>query len=304
LRFRQLGSSGLTVSVIGLGGNNFGTRINQEQTTAVVRAALDVGITFVDTAPAYGGPDGSEMMLGHALKGVRQQVVLATKFGFRIHDPDIAPGSRRNIRREVDNSLRRLQTDYIDLYYLHHVDPETPIEETLLTLQDLVREGKVLYVGACNMRAWQLVEAEFTARSRGVSRVVAAQNLYNLLDRSVELDLTAVCERYGVGLVPYSPVANGLLTGKYRRGEPAPEGTRLAGRAQALTDATFDRVETVEAFARERGLSPVEAALGGLLAQPVVASVLVGATSVEQVQANAGAAEVELRLEDLAALNA
>jgi aryl-alcohol dehydrogenase-like predicted oxidoreductase len=239
----------------------------------------------------------------HALKGLRQKVVLATKFGFRMHDPDMAPGSRRNIRREVENSLRRLQTDYIDLYYLHHVDPATPIEETLLALQDLVREGKVLYVGACNMRAWQLVEAEWSARSRSVSRFVAAQNLYNLLDRSAELDLVAVCERYGVGLIPYAAVANGLLTGKYRRGAAAPEGTRLAGRANALTDATFDRVEAIEAFARERGLSLVAAALGGLLAQPVVASVLVGATSAEQVAANAAAAEVELRLEDLAALN-
>jgi aryl-alcohol dehydrogenase-like predicted oxidoreductase len=304
LRFRQLGSSGLTLSVIGLGGNNFGTRSNQEQTTTVVHAALDAGITFIDTAPAYGGPDGSELMLGHALKGVRHKMVLATKFGFRIHDPDIAPGSRRNIRREVENSLRRLQTDYIDLYYLHHVDPETPIEETLLVLHDLVREGKVLYVGACNMRAWQLVEAEWTARSRSVSRFVAAQNLYNLLDRSVELDLVAVCERYGVGLIPYSPVANGLLTGKYRRGEPAPDGTRLAGRANALTDANFGRIERLEAFGRERGLSVLEVALGGLLAQPVVASVLVGATSAEQVRTNAAAAEVELTLEDLAGLNA
>lgn len=304
MRFRQLGSCGLTVSVIGLGGNNFGTRCNQEQTTTVVHAALDAGITFVDTAPADGGPDGSEMMLGHALKGMRQKVVLATKFGFRIHDPDIAPGSRRNIRREVENSLRRLQTDYLDLYYLHHVDPTTPIEETLLALQDLVREGKVLYVGACNMRAWQLVEAEWTARWRGVSRLVAAQNLYNLLDRSVEEDIVAACERYGVGLIPYSTVANGLLTGKYQRGQPAPEGTRLAGRANALTDANFERIEQLEAFGKERGLSLLEVALGGLLAQPVVASVLVGAMSVEQVRANVVAAEVEVSLEDLAGLSA
>jgi aryl-alcohol dehydrogenase-like predicted oxidoreductase len=302
LRFRQLGASGLTVSVIGLGGNNFGTRCSLEQTTAVVRGALDAGITFVDTAPAYGGPDGSERMLGKALKGQRQQVVLATKFGFRIHNPDTAPGSRRNIRREVEASLQRLGTDYIDLYYLHHVDPATPIEETLLALYELVHEGKVLYIGACNMAAWQLVEAEWTARSLRISRFVAAQNMYNLLDRSVERDLVPVCQRYEVGLVPYSPLANGLLTGKYRRGIPPPEGTRLARRPGALDQANFDRIERFESFAAERGLSPVQVALAGLLARPVVSSVLVGATSVEQVAANAAAADVELSLDDLAPL--
>jgi aryl-alcohol dehydrogenase-like predicted oxidoreductase len=302
VRFRQLGLSGLTVSVIGLGGNNFGTRCGQEQTTSVVHAALDAGVTFIDTAPAYGGPDGSELMLGNALKGRRQNVVLATKFGFRIRDADIAPGSRRNIRREVENSLRRLQTDYIDLYYLHHVDPVTPIEETLLALNGLVDEGKVLYVGACNMAAWQLVEAEWTARLRQVSRFVAAQNSYNLLNRSVEHELVPVCERYGIGLVPYSPVANGLLTGKYRRGQPAPEGTRLAARPNALDNVDFARIERIESFGRERELSAVQVALGALLAQPVVASVLVGATSAEQVTANAAAADVELTLDDLAQL--
>jgi aryl-alcohol dehydrogenase-like predicted oxidoreductase len=302
LRFRQLGASGLTVSVIGLGGNNFGTRCTQEQTTAVVRGALDAGITFIDTAPAYGGPDGSELMLGRALEGQRRRVVLATKFGFRVHTPDIAPGSRRNIRREVEDSLRRLRTDYIDLYYLHHVDPATPVEETLLALHDLVHEGKVLYIGACNMAAWQLVEAEWTARSLHISHFVAAQNLYNLLDRSVERDLVPVCQRYDVGLVPYSPLANGLLTGKYRRGAPPPEGTRLAERPDALNRANFDGIERLESFAAERGLSAVQVALAGLLARPVVASVLVGATSAEQIAANAAAADVDLSLDDLAQL--
>jgi aryl-alcohol dehydrogenase-like predicted oxidoreductase len=302
LRYRQLGSSGLVVSVVGLGGNNFGTRCNQEQTTSVVHAALDAGINFIDTAPAYGGPEGSELMLGSALKGLRQKVVLATKFGFRVHDADIAPGSRRNIRREVEDSLRRLQTDYLDLYYLHHVDPLTPIEETLLALNDLVQAGKVLYVAACNMAAWQLVEAEWTARTRHLARFVGAQNLYNLLNRSVEQELVPVCARYGIGLVAYSPVANGLLTGKYRRGQPAPEGTRLAARPNALDNVDFDRIERLESFGRQRGLSLVHVAVGGLLAQSVVASVLVGATSAEQVTANAAAADVELTLDDLAEL--
>lgn len=289
------------MSVIGLGGNNFGTRCDQEQTTAVVHAALDAGITFVDTAPAYGGPEGSETMLGKALRGERHRVVLATKFGFRIHDADIAPGSRRNIRREVEQSLRRLQTDYLDLYYLHHVDPLTPIEETLTALDDLVHAGKVLYVGACNMSAWQLVEAAWTARSREIARFVAAQNLYNLIDRSIEVDVIAVCERYGIGLIPYSPLANGLLTGKYRRGAAPPPGTRLAGRPSALTDASFDRVEALEAFGRSRGIPLLSVALGGLLAQPVVASVIAGATSADQVRENAAAADVEIAVDELSA---
>ncbi len=303
MRYRQLGTSGLTVSTIGLGGNNFGVRCGQEQTTAVVQAALDAGITFFDTAPAYGGPEGSELMLGHALKGERHRIVLATKFGFRIHPPDIAPGSRRNVRREIEDSLRRLQTDYLDLYYLHHVDPATPIDETLAALSDLILEGKVLYIGVCNMLAWQLVEAEWTARTRHRSRFLAAQNQYNLIDRTVEDQLVSVCARYGIGLVPYSPLANGLLTGKYRRGHAPPEGSRLAARPNTLRDANFERVEQLEAFGHERGLTLLEVALGGLLAQSTVASVIAGATSAEQVRANAAVAEVDMTLHDLARLD-
>jgi aryl-alcohol dehydrogenase-like predicted oxidoreductase len=302
MRYRQLGTSGLTVSAIGLGCNNFGMRIGLERATQVVRAALDAGVTLFDTAPAYGGPEGSEMMLGHALKGARQRVVLATKFGFRIHPPDVAPGSRRNVLREVEDSLRRLQTDYVDLYYLHHVDPVTPIDETLAALQDLVIQGKVRYIGACNMLPWELVEAVWTSRTRGLSRFVAAQNPYNLIDRRAEEQLLPVCARYGIGLVPYAPLANGLLTGKYRRGQAPPEGTRLADRPNALSGSSFDRVEELEGFARERGLSLLQVALGGLLAQPVVASVIAGATSAEQVRANAAAADVDLSLTDLSAV--
>jgi aryl-alcohol dehydrogenase-like predicted oxidoreductase len=303
MRFRHLGTSGLTVSVIGLGGNNFGTRMDQAQTTAVVHAALDSGISLIDTAPVYGGPEGSELMLGHALRGVREQVVLATKFGARSRAPNVAPGSRLNIRREVENSLQRLQTDHIDLYYLHHVDPVTPIDETLSTLDDLVAEGKVLYIGACNMTAWQLVEAAWTSRARNMSRFIAAQNLYNLLDRSLEADVVPVCDRYGIGVIPYSPLANGLLSGKYRRGEAAPEGSRLAARPAALAAANFDQVEALAAFGEQHGRSLLEVALGGLLAQPTVASVIAGATTVEQVRANAAAAESDLTLADLAELD-
>ena len=297
-----MGASGLVVSVIGLGGNNFGTNIGQEPTTQVVHAALDAGITFFDTAPAYGGPDGSERMLGHALKGERHRVVLATKFGFRLHPPDVAPGSRRNIRRELEDSLRRLQTDYVDLYYLHHPDPETPIEETLETLNELVVEGKVLYVGVCNMLAWQLVEAQWAARTSKSARFVAAQNLYNLLNRSVEDQVVPVCARYGIGLVPHTPLASGLLTGKYRRDSPPPEGTRLARRPNVLNTADFNTLEAIETLAQQRGWSWLQVALGGLLAQPTVASVIAGATSPDQVRANAAVADTPLTLDDLASL--
>ncbi|MBV9582580.1 MAG: aldo/keto reductase [Chloroflexi bacterium] len=297
-----MGASGLVVSVIGLGGNNFGTNIGQEPTTQVVHAALDAGITFFDTAPAYGGPDGSERMLGHALKGERHRVVLATKFGFRLHPPDVAPGSRRNIRRELEDSLRRLQTDYVDLYYLHHPDPETPIEETLETLNELVVEGKVLYVGVCNMLAWQLVEAQWAARTSKSARFVAAQNLYNLLNRSVEDQVVPVCARYGMGLVPHTPLASGLLTGKYRRDSPPPEGTRLARRPNVLNTADFNTLEAIETLAQQRGWSWLQVALGGLLAQPTVASVIAGATSPDQVRANAAVADTPLTLDDLASL--
>jgi aryl-alcohol dehydrogenase-like predicted oxidoreductase len=291
VRYAQLGASGLTVSVVGLGGNNFGMRIGQAETNRVVRAAIDAGVTLIDTAPAYGGPAGSELLLGNALGSDRQRVVLATKFGFRLHPPDIAPGSRRNIRVEVEQSLRRLQTDYLDLYYLHHVDPATPIEETLAALDDLVKEGKVRYIGGCNMAAWQLVEASWTARVHGTARFVAAQNQYNLLDAAVERELLPVCRKYSIGLVAYSPLANGLLTGKYRRGE-TPQAGRLADRPAALTDANFDRVEALEALGRERNLSLVQVALGGLLAEPGVACVIAGAMTPEQVVANAAAGDV------------
>jgi len=301
VRYTQLGASGLTVSVVGLGGNNFGMRLGQAETTRVVLAALDAGITFIDTAPAYGGPEGSELLLGNALRSERHRVVLATKFGFRLHPPDIAPGSRRNIRLEVEQSLRRLQTDFLDLYYLHHVDPATPIEETLMALNELIRDGKVRYVGACNMAAWQLVEASWTAQVRATAHFVAAQNQYNLIDSAAESELLPVCQKYGIGMVAYSPLANGLLTGKYRSGETPRQG-RLADRPTALTDANFDRVEALEAFGRERNLSLVQVALGGLLAQPGVASVIAGAMTPEQVASNAAAGDVVFSEQERAAL--
>jgi len=304
VQYRQLGDSGLTVSVVGLGANNFGGRLDQQQTTAVVNAAIEAGITHIDTAEMYGGGGGSERMLGEALQGQRQKVVIATKFGARQGAPDNAPGSRRNIRRAVEGSLQRLQTDYIDLYYLHFPDPLTPIAETLTAMNELVNEGKVRYIAACNLSAWQVVEAEWTARTLHTARFVAAQNKYSLLDRTVEQELLPACRKYGIGLVPYFPLEQGLLTGKFKRGEAAPQGTRLAGRAEALNDAAFDKVEALERFGQERGVSLLQLAIGGLAAQPGVASVIAGATKPEQIAANVAAAEWVPSAEDLAALNA
>jgi aryl-alcohol dehydrogenase-like predicted oxidoreductase len=304
VQYRQLGDSGLTVSVVGLGANQFGGRLNQEETTAVVSAAIEAGITHIDTAELYGGGGASEKMLGEALKGRRDKVVLATKFGHASSPAGNAPGSRRNIRRAVEASLSRLQTDYIDLYYLHSPDPLTPVAETLAALTELITEGKVRYIAACNLAAWQVVEAEWTARTVHTARFVAAQNQYSLIDRSAEQELAPACVKYGVGIVPFFPLAQGLLTGKFKRGEAGPAGTRLAGRVESFPSSTFDKVEALEAYAQERGISILEVAIGGLAAQPGVSSVIAGATKPEQVQANAAAGAWVPSAEDLAALNA
>jgi aryl-alcohol dehydrogenase-like predicted oxidoreductase len=304
---RPLGTSGLVVSRVGLGCNNFGRRIGLDQARAVVDAAIDEGVTLFDTADSYGD---SEEILGTALDGRRDQVVVATKFGWDVggaNGPDWgARGSRRYIRRAVERSLRRLRTDWIDLYQLHRPDGVTPMEETLAALTELVREGKVRYVGSSNLAAWQVADAEWLARTRGSERFVSAQNHYSLLNRGVEADLVPACERYGIGLLPYFPLANGLLTGKYRRGEAPPQGTRLVGPRGSgeLTDERFDVVERLEAFAAERSLSLLDVAIGGLAAQPAVASVIAGATSPEQVKANVAAGAWRPSADDLAALDA
>jgi aryl-alcohol dehydrogenase-like predicted oxidoreductase len=307
LDLRPLGTSGLVVSRVGLGCNNFGRRIGLDQARAVVDAAIHEGVTLFDTADSYGD---SEEILGTALDGRRDRVVVATKFGWDVggaNGPDWgARGSRRYIRRAVERSLRRLRTDWIDLYQLHRPDGVTPMEETLAALTELVQEGKVRYVGSSNLAAWQVADAEWLARTRGSERFVSAQNHYSLLDRGVEADLVPACERYGIGLLPYFPLANGLLTGKYRRGEAPPEGTRLAGPrgARELTDERFDVVERLEAFAAERSLSLLDVAIGGLAAQPAVASVIAGATSPEQVKANVAGGAWRPSADDLAALDA
>jgi aryl-alcohol dehydrogenase-like predicted oxidoreductase len=309
MEFRHLGSSGLVVSVVGLGTNNFGLKLDDKQSSDVVHAALDHGITLFDTSDSYGA---SERRLGAALEGRRDDVIVATKFGgdARRRGNDNgedwgARGSRRYVKRAVEGSLRRLGRDWIDLYQLHFPDPATPIDETLSALTDLVREGKVRYIGSSNLRGWQVSHAEWTARVRGLERFISAQNQYNLLDRRIEDDLVPALEEYGIGLLPYFPLANGLLTGKYRRGEAPPQGSRIQqwGRESLLTDDTFDILEGLEGFAHSRGVGLLDVAIGGLAAQPSVTSVIAGATTAEQVAANVAAGLWEPGLDDLAELD-
>jgi aryl-alcohol dehydrogenase-like predicted oxidoreductase len=306
MRFRRLGSSGLVVSVVGLGTNNLGMRLDDERSREVVHAALDEGITLFDTADSYGA---SEERLGAALRGRRDDVIIATKFGSDVRRRGLdngedwdARGSRRYVRRAVEASLRRLGTDWIDLYQLHFPDVATPIEETLSTLTELVREGKVRYLGSSNFAGWQVADAEWTARDRRLERFVSAQNEYSWLKREAERDLVPALQHYGIDLLPYFPLANGLLTGKYRRGAQAPEGTRLAGREEMLSDEAFDAVEALSAFAQARGVNLLDIAIGGLAAQPAVASVIAGATSRDQVKANVAAGEWQPSGDDLAEL--
>ncbi|WP_415857042.1 aldo/keto reductase [Sinomonas sp. G460-2] len=310
--YSRLGRSGLTVSTVGLGCNNLG-RANtptesQEGTDAVIHAAIDAGITLFDVADVYGRTPGlSEEMLGRALKGRRDDVVVATKFGMDMHGANGndfgARGSRRYIRQAIEASLRRLDTDWIDLYQFHTPDPSTPIEETLSALDDLVHEGKVRYVGHSNRSGWQIAEAEFVARMGGYTPFVSSQNHYNLLDRRAELEVTEAAEAYGLGVLPYFPLANGLLTGKYSRGT-APEGSRLShSRTNLVHDADWDQLDRFSAFAEERGLAELQVAFSWLAAQPSVASVIAGATRPEQIRENAEAASWQPSAEDLAELD-
>jgi aryl-alcohol dehydrogenase-like predicted oxidoreductase len=289
MTYRHLGDSGLMVSTVGLGCNNFGRRIDAAATEKVVGAALEHGITMFDTSDSYGD---SEIFLSKALGSRRNEIVLATKFGSDLrgaNGPDWgARGSRRYIRKAVERSLSRLGTDYIDLYQLHMPDPSTPIEETLSALSDLVHEGKVRYIGNSNFSGWQIADAEWIARTTGSVRFISAQNHYNLIERGAETDVLPACERFGLGQLPYFPLASGLLTGKYQRGVAAPADGRIAAwhMDSMLSGANFDKVDALSAFATERGLSLLQVALGGLASRPAIASVIAGATSPEQVAAN------------------
>jgi aryl-alcohol dehydrogenase-like predicted oxidoreductase len=288
---RALGVLGPEVTVIGLGCNNFGRRVDLEGTRAVVDAALEQGVTFFDTADIYGNPHGrSEEFLGEVLQGRRDQVVLATKFGMNMDDGRGPRGSRDYIRHAIEASLRRLRTDVIDYYWYHQPDGVTPIAETLQTLDELVRAGAVRAIGASNFSAEQIAEADAVARDRGLTRFTAVQNQYSLLVRDPEPEVLPTCERLGLGFVPFFPLASGLLTGKYRRGEAAPAGTRLADRPSVATAQQFDVVEAVSGFASARELSLTDVAIGALLARRPVSSVIAGATRPEQVRANVAAA--------------
>jgi aryl-alcohol dehydrogenase-like predicted oxidoreductase len=298
---RTLGDGGPDVSVVGLGTNNFGGRCDFEQSRAVLEAALEAGVTLVDTADIY-SQGTSEEYIGAALEGRLDRVVVATKFGKPMDGgPDLPRGSREYIRWAVEGSLRRLRADVIDVYQMHEPDPRTPIEETLSALHELVEEGVVRHVGSSNFSAEQIEEADRVARERGLTRFVAAQNHYSLVEREVEDEVLPACERLGIGMLPYFPLASGLLTGKYRRGEAAREG-RLAGRE--VPEERWDRLERLQQFAAERGAALLEVAVGGLAAMPAVASVIAGATKPEQVRANVEAGEWEPTPEDLAALAA
>jgi aryl-alcohol dehydrogenase-like predicted oxidoreductase len=310
MQMRRLGDSGLVVSVVGLGCNNFGSRIGLDRTREVIHACLDAGITLFDTSDSYGE---SETLMGEVLEGQRDNVIIATKFGSDVTRSDArngtdwgARGSRRYIQRAVESSLRRLRTDWIDLYQLHFPDPATPIDETLSALTDLVHAGKIRYIGHSNYTGWMTAEAEWLSRTRGYERFISAQNEYSWLDRRIEKDLVPALEQYRVGLLPYFPLASGLLTGKYRRGDDAPAGTRLAGEgyfAGRLAAANFDVIEALEAFASDRGVGLLDVAIGGLAAKPAVSSVIAGATSAEQVAANAKAGQWAPTADDLAELD-
>lgn len=307
MTYRPLGTSGLMVSTVGLGTNAFGARIDADQTQRVVDAALDAGITLFDTSDTY-GVGVSEELLGRALGRRRDDVVVATKFGMDMggaNGPDWgARASRRYVRRAVEASLRRLGTDHIDLYQLHQPDLVTPVAETLEALTELVSEGKVRYLGCSNFAAWQVVDAHWTAAAEGLRGFVSAQNEYSLYNRAAEEELVPALEHVGVSLIAYFPLAYGLLTGKYRRGERAPAGTRLGADNQAhrLANADWDRVEALERFAAERGVGILDVAIGGLAALPTVGSVIAGATRPEQVTANVQAGLWRPTAEDLDAL--
>lgn len=306
MQFRNLGRSGLRVSLVGLGCNNFGGRIDDVAAARVVDAAIEHGITLFDTADIYGEKAGSERVLGEVLGARRKDIVLASKFGMTMFHGGQG-GSRRYILSAVEESLTRLKTDWIDLYQFHMPDPLTPIDETLRALEDLVTQGKVRYTGCSNMPAWQVADAHWTARNLRLAGFASAQDEYSLLKRGAEKDLIPALKHYGMGLLPYFPLANGALTGKYKRNAPMPDGarlTKLPERAdQIFSDANWTKIEALTAFCEARGRTPVELAFSWLAAQPVVSSVIAGATKPEQIAANVKAADWALTADDLAEID-
>lgn len=307
MEYGRLGHSGLVVSRIGLGTNNFGGRIDLDRTRTVIDRALEQGITLFDTADVYGGAGKSEDFIGQCLGARRHDVVIASKLAAPMGEGPYRRGtSRRYIMQAVEASLRRLRTDYIDLYQLHRPDPETPILETMQVFDDLVRQGKVRYVGHSNFAGWQIVDAQWTARTEHLVRPISAQHEYSLMDRTIEGDVLPAVRAMGLGLLPYFPLASGFLTGKYRRGQ-MPAGARLTSapaqrQSQVLNDHNYDRLERWEQFASDRGHSLIELAFAWLLAEPAVSSVIAGATSPEQIDSNVAAGDWRLSPEDRGAV--
>ena len=307
---RNLGNSGLKVSLVGLGCNNFGgDRIDLQASRKVLHQALDLGITLIDTADTYGNRGESEKILGECLGDRRKEIVLATKCGLPMDEAGRLQGaSRRYIFSAIEASLKRLKTDWIDLYIIHRPDPLTPIEETLRTLDDLVRAGKVRYTGCSGFPAWQVVEAQWTARHHNLNHFVTCQDQYNILKRDIESTLLPAMQAYGLGLIPHTPLAAGLLSGKYRRNAPMPAGARITReKRQAerwISDANWDVVERLSALCEARDHSLLELAMSWLASRPLVASIIAGATTPEQVTLNARAVDWQLTPDDLAAFEA
>ena len=309
MEYRNLGTSGLKVSEVGLGGNNFGWWVDEATSAAVINAALEAGINFIDTADVY-DRGHSEEYIGRSLKGKRHQVIIATKFGFAMGEgPNDKGGSSHYIFRAVDASLKRLQTDYIDLYYMHGPDASTPIMETLSALDSIVKSGKVRYIGCSNFTAWQVNDAIWTSKTNHLAAFIVVQQGYNLLARRIEKELVPCCQHHGLGVVPYSPLSSGLLTGKYRKGQEPPQGTRLAtnvlpGVKRILSEANWEVLDKLTAFTEERGHTLGELAIAWLLSKPWLSSVIAGARKPEQVTANVAAAKWKMTAEEVAAVEA
>jgi len=308
MQIRNLGGSGLRVSAVGLGCNNFGQRIDLEASRKVIHRAIDLGITLFDTADIYSNMGGSETVLGAVLGDRRKDIVLATKYSKAMSNDGTKQGaSRRYIMEAVEASLKRLKTDYIDLYQQHDYDSLTPIEETLRALDDLVRQGKVRYIGNSNFPAWRIAEAEYVARAMNVNHFISCQDEYSLVVRDIEKDLVPCAQEYNLGVLPFFPLASGLLTGKYRKGEAAPDDTRFGKvprlRERYVTPRNEDIVEKLQAFAQARGHSMLELAFSWLASRPQVSSVIAGATRVEQVEQNVKAIDWALSAEDVAEID-
>jgi aryl-alcohol dehydrogenase-like predicted oxidoreductase len=308
MEYRRLGNSGVKISEISLGGNVFGKWADEQTSIAVINHALDMGINYIDTADMY-GQGRSEELVGKAVKGKRSQVIIATKFGWVVGDgPNEGGASRYYIMKTVDASLRRLQTDYIDLYQIHLPDSTTPIEETLRTLDDLVRAGKVQYIGCSNFAAWQLCEALWTSKVNNLQSFVTVQPRYNLLERQIETELVPCCQAYNIGVIPWGPLVGGFLTGKYRKGQEAPVDTRLSKPYplydNIFTEANWNKLAKLETFATEHGHTVGELAIAWLLAKPWVSTVIAGTRKIEQVSANVAATGWKLTAEEVTEVDA